>query len=519
MARNRPVEPAAPSPPGVYLNYDLSTTAQEGGERSYGGLFEAVVFGNAGSFVSGLLVRSDRDGGDVLRTDTYWRRDLPERMTSLVIGDTISSSGGWSQPVRFAGVRYGRDFSLAPTFISYPMPALNGSAALPSTVDVLVDGLRRGGVNVGSGPFELTNIPVITGAGQLNVVVRDLLGNETVITQGYYTTPRLLAPGLSDFSFEAGAFRQGFGSTDDGYGPMFASATYRRGLNDSLTLEGRTELQTDRQAAGVDVVTLLGQVGVLHAAAAWSTNDDNDAGPAGSGGHYLFGFERTTPLAGASLQWEHFDRGYQPFGDLFALERRPRDRLQATAVLSLNRGSSLGASYIGQTDWAGDSIKLLSANLSAYLPGGIALSAYVSSDLEDGGAWSGGISLVKPLGQRRTVARAPHALPAAVTATASTSPSRLPPVRAWAGERGRAATTARPSCRPGRQSTPCLASSPARAIWPREARRSGSARAGRWAGCTVWPSPPAGSTTTPLRWSGSATCRGWRSIVRTSWRR
>ncbi len=31
------------------------------------------------------------------------------------------------------GVRFSRDFSLAPGYVSYPMPSISGAAALPST--------------------------------------------------------------------------------------------------------------------------------------------------------------------------------------------------------------------------------------------------------------------------------------------------------------------------------------------------------------------------------------------------
>ncbi len=78
--------------------------------------------------------------------------------------------------MRYSGVRYARDFTLAPSYISYPMPSISGSAALPSTVDVLINDRRTASSTVQPGPFELTNVPTVNGAGQMQVVVRDLLG-------------------------------------------------------------------------------------------------------------------------------------------------------------------------------------------------------------------------------------------------------------------------------------------------------------------------------------------------------
>jgi outer membrane usher protein len=100
---------------------------------------------------------------------------------------------------------------MRPGFVTMPQLTLAGEAALPSTVEVLVNNARRVSQQVQPGPFELTNVPVITGAGELNRVVRDLLGRETIVQQSYYASPRLLAPGLADFSFEAGWLRTGYG--------------------------------------------------------------------------------------------------------------------------------------------------------------------------------------------------------------------------------------------------------------------------------------------------------------------
>ncbi|KYB45530.1 hypothetical protein AB664_06960 [Brucella anthropi] len=61
-----------------------------------------------------------------------------------------------------------------------PLPELSGSAAVPSTVDVYVDNAQRASRSVPSGPFSITNLPIVTGSGMARLVVRDALGRETV---------------------------------------------------------------------------------------------------------------------------------------------------------------------------------------------------------------------------------------------------------------------------------------------------------------------------------------------------
>jgi outer membrane usher protein len=125
-------------------------------------------------------------------------------MESFVVGDTLSSDGDWSRPARYFGVRWSRDFLTQPGYVTYPSPSLKGSAALPSVVDVYINNQKQFQQVLTPGPFDYRNVPLTTGAGEVNLVVKDLLGRETVITKNFYTQNSMLKEGLSDFSFESG---------------------------------------------------------------------------------------------------------------------------------------------------------------------------------------------------------------------------------------------------------------------------------------------------------------------------
>lgn len=182
----QPAPPPRPAP-GVMLNYDVSLAHGGAGEPlTSGALLEAVAFGRFGNLVHSALVRSDAAGRSVTRLDTAWRLDLPQRLETLVLGDAVGVGGGWSRPARYGGIRWGRDFGMRPGFVTLPQLTLSGEAALPSTVEVLVNNARRLSQPMPSGPFELSNVPIVTGAGDINLVVRDLLGRETVVRQSYY---------------------------------------------------------------------------------------------------------------------------------------------------------------------------------------------------------------------------------------------------------------------------------------------------------------------------------------------
>jgi len=413
--------------PGVMLNYDLSAAYGGSSEAvTSGALLEAVAFSGWGNLVSSALIRGNGRVSRASRLDTYWRFDLPHRLETLVVGDAVGVGGSWSRPARYGGIRWGRDFGMRPGFLTLPQLTLTGEAALPSTVEVLVNNARRLSQPMPPGPFELTNVPFVTGAGEINLVVRDLLGRETVVRQSYYASPRLLAPGLTDFSFEAGRLRTGYGDTS-AYGYGFGAATWRQGLTRRLTSEARLELQAQRRAAGAELAGLLGQWAVGRIALA--TSSGSTQGLAEHGQLLQLGIERSTPSGGGALQYEHASRGFAPFGEATgpaAVAQRARTRWLANIGGSLGGVLSGGMSYVQQTRWDGDRIQLLGLSGSLPLWQRASLSLSLGKRLDGDRAWSTGFTVSLPLeGGIHTALRMDRATGSPLSSTVSAS--RNPP--------------------------------------------------------------------------------------------
>jgi outer membrane usher protein len=147
--------------------------------------------------------------------------------------------------------------------LTSPLATIDGSAAVPSTVDVFVNSSRAYSNQVGSGPFQIANLPVMSGPGTVRVVLRDALGRETVSEAVYYSSPMLLAPGLMDYSLEAGFPRRSYGLVSNDYSDdPFASGSIRYGYTDRLTLEGHTELGANLLNAGSGMAFGLGPLGI-----------------------------------------------------------------------------------------------------------------------------------------------------------------------------------------------------------------------------------------------------------------
>lgn len=318
-----------PSPPGVFLNYDLTAT-RSNVATAESALLEPSLFGRWGSLLSDFLERN-ADGHDrVIRLDTTWTRDQPESATTLRIGDAITGSSSlWGGAVRFAGVQWGTDFATQPGLITFPLPTIGGATSLPSTVDLYVNGALRMSTNVPMGPFQLQNVPAISGDGQIQVVVRDLMGREQVITQPFYASPVLLRQGLQDFSYEAGVVRENYGLASDDYGRALLAGSDRLGLSDSLTADLHGELLARQQTLGIGGDWLVPSVGVASVAVAGSHSRQ------GAGGLAVLGFDRTARRfsVGASIQIAD-----KHFVDVASLDGQPTPIRMTRAYASVALG-------------------------------------------------------------------------------------------------------------------------------------------------------------------------------------
>ena len=264
--------------------------------------------------------------------------DSPERIQRLSVGDAISDGGVWGSAMRFAGIGWGKNFSLRPDLLTTPLLTATGNAVVPSTVDVYVNNQRVSSESLPPGPFVIDRLPAVTGAGQVNVVVRDALGREQQLTSPFYSSARLLAPGLSQYQVDLGSIRQDYAMVSARYGGLLASGTYRRGLTSALTVEAHAEyLQDQIQAGGVTLAAALGSFGVLNLIAAGSDGDGE------SGSLAAAGIERQSMRFNWVFSTAHASSGYRQIATVESpsMQFRRRDLAQVGANLDLYGSISL----------------------------------------------------------------------------------------------------------------------------------------------------------------------------------
>jgi outer membrane usher protein len=345
-----------PSGTGGFLNYDVFAEHSRGGV-SLTGAFEAGAFTRYGVGSTGFIARAGDGGRRLLRLDSSWTIDRPGSLSSIRIGDSVTGSATGGAPLRFGGIQYARNFATRPGYVTMPLPVLAGSAAVPSVVDVYVNNALQGSRDVAPGPFELTNVPVQSGGGTVQLVVRDLLGRQVVSEQNYYASSSLLRRGLHDFSYEIGFAREGYGTRSNDYGSLIATTTHRYGVTDSITLQGHAQASRDVQAAGGGADLAVGDIGMVGASASFSRSE------AGTGAFLAGSFERRGTGFSFGLRGEYATAGYAFVG--MSEDNRPaRFSTQAFADLPL-MGGSLGFNLIhrDRRDGEDESVAGLFANV------------------------------------------------------------------------------------------------------------------------------------------------------------
>jgi outer membrane usher protein len=329
--------------PGAFLNYQVSGQ-RVSGTASGGALAELGVFAGPGVLTNSMVGRTADGVSAGIRLDTTVTHDLIGRLETLTLGDSISNPGSWGNAVRFAGVHWGTNFGMRPDLITTPLLTAGGTAVVPSTVDVFVNGQHVSSQTVPAGPFVIDRLPAITGSGDLRLIVRDALGQEQTITQPFYSGTSLLAAGLSDYAIDVGVARENYALESFDYGGALVSANYRRGLTDSLTLEGHGEAQLhDAHAVGLDLGARAGQWAIASLTLAQGGNALESGWLTG------FGLEHRGRVLTLVLNQSYAVDGFHQVGDSSLGTTPFRERTLAQAGVNLRSSGSVSLAWVRQT--------------------------------------------------------------------------------------------------------------------------------------------------------------------------
>lgn len=245
----------------AFINYDLRTQRLNGRTESGAYLNGAGYLGLTRVELAGAV--STTQPGRLYQARLV-REDLADS-SLLEAGTVIGMAGTRGAPAALVGVGIRRDRGITPGFITSPQLRFDGVASGRSTVDVLIDNQRVSSGQVSPGPFSVVAQPIAEG-GVAQVVVRDELGQERIVSARLYGNPALLEVGQAEYGAWAGGLNTQNLQTTGGAGIGF----YRRGITSWLTAEASYEgaiataiaPSISRFAFGADVATPVGDIAV-----------------------------------------------------------------------------------------------------------------------------------------------------------------------------------------------------------------------------------------------------------------
>jgi outer membrane usher protein len=352
-ANAQPLPAVQPYAPGGFVNYDIAFT-QTPLAVSQDALLGIGLFAGTGLVTHSVALR---DANSVRLMSSY-QTDMPQTMKTLRLGDSVNTTGAWGLGVLFGGVQYGTNFAVRPDFIAQSMPSVTGDALLPSTVDVYVNNVLRSRQGVEAGPFAIQNLPLVNGRGDMQVVVRDLLGREQVITQPFMASPNVLREGLVQEAYELGALRRNYGLQSDDYGDTFASLTRRKGMSSQWTSELRAEVQRQTHTVGIANAVLLPQ---------WSSVLETTlaaSGGAQEGGMFSALYSYTGGKLAVSARATVTSAGFRQLGT--DPNNLPARLTTLQAAIPLGAGT-LVANYLNRQSQADERVRVLTLSYSRRL--------------------------------------------------------------------------------------------------------------------------------------------------------
>ena len=328
---------------GGFVNYDLYFEDAQG-SREYSALSEIGLFRDYWLLDHAMLAKHVEGGegkrSEMLRLNSTFSIDFPQNYTRLMLGDSTTVMNPFMNSLRFGGLSFGTSYTERPDFIYWNAPTLRGSAALPSKVDLLLNGVSIYQQQVTPGDYVLQTGASIQQGGDAQVVVEDVLGNRTVQTFPLMINNRLLLPELNEYNISLGKLRYNYNIENDDYREFFSNLYFRRGVSHATTLGFNAAYSEEVQNLGLMWTQSAGKIAVLDMYAAGSRSAQEDGYSAGTA------LTRSWRKVSAGASVAYASHSYRILGYQDSLSVPKYDILAYLNVYDVPRVGSVNANYV-----------------------------------------------------------------------------------------------------------------------------------------------------------------------------
>ena len=340
------VEPATVS---GYINFrsfgDYVWNGVDSGFQSPTALIDSAIRYRGVVLENEATLRFDSDTQETYtREGTRLVYDDRRRLVRFAAGDLITSGRGFSGSPQIAGLSATRVYSIVdPLRNVQPRGDRSFTLVRPATVEAMINGQLVRRVRLQPGVYNIRDFPFVQGTNNVEFNIEDDAGGIQRISFSQFFDRTLLAPGLTEFSVQAGILAPfSRSSRDYQTGNPAASGWMRRGISEALTLGGNFNVNEAGAAAGVEAV-FASSIGILGLDAAVSDVDGVGAGFAVNAGlqKSLGGYESTPRSIAAAVEYRSENFANPGF---FGVDNRIKWNLSASYAQPVGRSQFVSIS-------------------------------------------------------------------------------------------------------------------------------------------------------------------------------
>ncbi len=230
-----------------YFNYDLTYKPQT---QSIDGLFNVVASNGKGKYLDLNFGYSNKFN---LGSVSYNIHDQ-ENKNKWTIGSAFSQNG-LGNSMNFFGIKLESDHISEPTYNDRVNTQFTGKLDTESVANLFINDTIYRTYKLRPGEFSFLNVSNnLTYDGQAKLVVKDINGNEKVITQTLFGAPLNLAAGKSKYGFDFGMHKNDETKKFDSW---VLSGNYAYGITDKFTVKGDFQASQEGRNLNLGVVSAL----------------------------------------------------------------------------------------------------------------------------------------------------------------------------------------------------------------------------------------------------------------------
>jgi len=332
-------------------------------------------------------------------------KDDPERMVRYTLGDFNAYSGVLGGGTVMGGFSVARNFGMNPYFIRTSGLSITGAVETSSEVEVYRNGSLLTKRALAPGFFDLQNMPLMDGSGDVTLVIKDAFGRENRIDMPYTFSQEMLRKGVQDFSYSIGLERRELGNESASYKNVVGVLRHRAGMTDHLTLGVSGEFAHDVQNAALSATATVPWLGTIGAAAAMSWGENSYTRRTQQGHAYRVSLTNGFPLAGLfySAAYSRSTPEYATIS-LKPFDNRPLQSLSGSIGIGGNRWGSVSLfGSLLEASLANGVLTTVGVRYSVPVFKWVNLTENVSLT-RDGGRteWTSGLTLTSYLGKAGT---------------------------------------------------------------------------------------------------------------------